>query len=1038
MMRWIIKSSLIFRYLIVAIAAALIFFGVKQLRTMPVDAFPDFAPPLVEIQTEAPGMSAAEVESLVTIQLEDMLSSTPNLDVMRSKSVPELSSIQLLFKPGADEMMARQLVSERLGVAIRDLPSLAGIPSMLPPLSATSRMMHIGVTSQTYSLMDLSMISYWTIRWRLMAVPGVANVIIWGNRFKQMQLQVDPKRLQDAHVSIDSIQEVMSNALDFGFLKYTNGAKAQAGGFLDTPNQRLDIQHLLPVIEPKDLANIPVDNKTKADGSPIVLGDLGQVVWDTTPLIGDAVINGERGLLIIVEKFPWANTLEVTRNVDAALAEMRPGLPGITIDPMLFRSASFIEIAIDNLTVSLFISCLFVMFVLAAFLFEWRTTLISLIAIPLSLVVAGLVLSQFGVTVNTMILAGLVIAIGGVVDDAIIDVENILRRLRQARMENSNRSTASIILHASLEVRGSIIYAVLIDIAVLLPVFFLTGVSGAFFKPLAVAYALALLASMVVALTVTPALCLLLLNKKSLTQQSPLMLWLQRRYDGAHKWVMHKPLPMFVTITVLIMMCLLVVPFFGASLFPSFKERYFLNHWVTEPGTSDAEVVRITKRLSHDLLAIPGVTVFGSHIGRAPQGEEISGINFAENWLHIDESVDYDATLDKINHAINNYPGLFHDVQTYLNERIDETVAGITNPIAVRIYGPDLGVLRELGNTVLRSLSKVEGAVDVHTSLQVDVPHIQIKVDLAKAGRYHLKPGDVLRSAAAIISGLEVSDIYKDGKVYGVAIWGQPSTRHSLDSVRNLPIDTSDGNTVALKDIASVNIMPTPNLIEREVGSRYIDVSFDIARHNLGDIVGDVRERMKGITFPLGYHAEILGEYQERQAAQMLLLAIGIAAAVVVLLLLQAAFNSWRLALLAFITLPSALIGGVLALSAIGGVISLGSLVGFFTVFGIAARNGIMLINHCQHLEQHEGETFGPELVLRGAKERLAPIMMTALAAGLALVPLAISGNIPGQEIEYPMAIVILGGLTTSTLLNLFVMPYLYLCFGKSKKSPGH
>lgn len=1034
MMRWLVSLSLSFRYLVVAIAAVLIFFGVKHLHSMPVDVFPEFAPPLVEIQTESPGMSASEVESLVTIQLEDAFSGTPQLDIMRSKSVPELSSITLIFKPGTDVMIARQLVAERLNAAIHNLPSLAGIPWMLPPLSATSRVMHIGITSDKYSLMDLSMITNWTIRWHLMAVPGVANVIVWGNRFKQLQVQVDPNKLQAEHISVDMVQQITSDALDFGFLKYTNGAKTRAGGLIDTPNQRLNIQHILPIIEPEDLANIPIAKKTNPNGSPMTLGDLGQVVWNSQPIIGDAIIDNDRGLLLIVEKFPWANTLDVTRGIESALAEMGPGLPGIHINSKLFRPASFIEIAIHNLTISLIVACFFVMLILASFLFEWRTTLISLIAIPLSLIVAGLVLNYWGETINTMILAGLVIAIGGVVDDAIIDVENIVRRLRLHRDKKSNRGTASIILEASLEVRGAIIYAVLIDVAVLLPIFFLGGVSGAFFQPLAIAYALALLASMIVALTVTPALCLLLLNQSSLKWQSPLTTWLQRNYEIAHQRVIQAPAVMMFIVVALIVVCFMVIPFLGESLFPSFKERYFLIHWVTKPGTSDNEVVRMTTSLSKELRAIPGVQMFGSHIGRAPQGEEISGINFAENWINIDSSVDYDATLGQIEKVVNSYPGLFHDVQTYLNERIDEVVAGSSYPVIVRIFGPNLEVLRTLAEKIRKTLSKVEGTPNVNTEIQIDIPHIQVKVDLAKAGHYGIKPGDVLRTASALTAGIEVSDIYKAGKIYGVAIWGMPETRYSPESISHLLISTPNGNAVPLNEIASVKIMPTPNIIVREENSRRIDVNLDTYGEELGDTVNDVKKRLEAISFPLGYHAEVLGEYQERQQAKNYLLTAGIGAGIVVFLLLQAAFNSWRLAFLAFFTLPSALIGGILSAYAAGGIISLGSLVGFFTVFGIAARNGIMLINHCQYIEKYEGMPFGSELVLRGAKERLIPILMTALAAGLALIPLTISGNIPGQEIEYPMAIVILGGLITSTLLNLFIVPYLYLRFAKGNR----
>lgn len=1033
MMRWIVNASLHFRYIMLALAAILLIFGTLHLRHVSVDVFPEFAPPLVEVQTETPGLSASEVESLVTIQLEDVFSSIPQLDTIRSKSVPGVSSIVLIFKSGMDILVARQLVQERLDAALRNLPTWAGIPWMLQPLSATSRVVQIGITSKKYSLTDLSMITYWTIRWRLMAVPGVANVVIWGDRFKQMQIEVDPKKLQDYRVTLDNIDELAATALDFGLLKFTESSKTRVGGFIDTPNQRLIVEHILPIVEPQDLEKLPINNKIKSNGLPLTLGDLGQVVWGHQPLIGDAVINGEQGLLLIVEKFPWANTLDVTKGVDAALEELKAGLADIKINANIFRPATFIETAINNLTRTLYISCFLVMLVLIAFLFEWRTTIISLVAIPLSLIAAGLVLDYWEATINTMILAGFVIAIGGVVDDAIIDVENIVRRVRQNHKEGTKRPIVSVILEASLEVRGAIIYAVLIDIAVLLPVFFLTGVSGAFFKPLALAYALALLASMVVALTITPALCLLLLPKAPLERESPLLHRLHHGYNRIQSWIIQTPLLVYFIICTLIIIGIAIVPLLGESLFPAFKERYFLNHWVTEPGTSGSEVLRITKRLSHDLLKIPGVLNFGSHIGRAVQGEEISGINFAENWISIDPSVNYGATIDAIQNVVDGYPGLFHDVQTYLNERIDEVVAGSSYPITVRIYGQDLNILRNLAAQVNHTIEKIPGTTDVHTELQVDVPHIQVNPNLAKLQQYGLKPGDIRRDVGTIIAGIEVSDIHRAGRVYDIMLWGTPETRSSLASVRNLLISTPDGGAVSLKDVADVNILPTPNLIAREHNSRRIDVDLNIEHRDLGEIVSDVKDHLEAIKFPLGYYAEVLGEYEERQAAELRLFGIAFISAVTVLLLLQAAFRKWRLAFLAFFTLPSALVGGLLAALATGGIISLGSLIGFFTVFGIAARNGIMLINHYQYIEQNEGEPFGPALILRGARERLAPILMTALAAGLALVPLVIFGDIPGQEIEYPMAIVILGGLVTSTVLNLFIMPFLY--FRIAKKS---
>jgi Cu/Ag efflux pump CusA len=478
-----------------------------------------------------------------------------------------------------------------------------------------------------------------------------------------------------------------------------------------------------------------------------------------------------------------------------------------------------------------------------------------------------------------------------------------------------------------------------------------------------------------------------------------------------------------------------VSPAFSESLFPTFKERDFLMHWMTVPGTSHPEQVRIVEQGSRELRNVPGVRNFGSHIGQALQGEEIAGVNFSENWISIDPAADYDATLASIQEVAAGYPGLYTDVQTYLNERIDEVLTGTSEDLVVRIHGPNLEVLRGLADEVNDVLASVDGMVDAHPDFVTDVPQIDVEVDLAAAERYGLKPGDVRRAAATLVAGEEVADLFRAGKAYDVQVWSTPATRHSLSGIRELLIDTPSGGRVRLSDVADVQIKPTPNVVERDGATRRIDVGGNVRDRDLGAVVRDVQDRLKGIAFPLGYDAELLGEYAERQSAVDRLLLLAVAAAIGVFLLLQAAYRSWRLALLTFLVLPSALVGGLLAAYVGGGTISLGSLVGFFTVLGIAARNGIMLINHYQHLEAFEGETFGPAMILRGARERLSPILMTALATGLALVPLVILGDLPGQEIEHPMAVVILGGLLTSTLLNLFIVPSLYLRFGRRRVS---
>ena len=1036
MMRSIVGASLKYRFIVLALAAAMMVYGITRIPHMPVDAFPEFAPPRVEIQTPSLGMTADEVEALVTVQMEQAFNGIEGLDLMRSKSIPDLSSVELLFKPGTDLLHARQLVQERLTQVTSTLPTWAAPPVIIPPVSSTGRVMKIGVSSETVSLMDLSMIAYWTIRARLLGVPGVANVAIWGERIKMPQVQVDPQRMLAHNVSLDQVMEGTADALDVGILYFSKGAVIGTGGYIQTPNQRVGIRHVLAISSPEDLAQVPLAGQHQANGAPVRLGDVANVVWDTWPLFGDAVVNAGPGLMLVVEKFPWANTLEVTRGVETALDQLRPGLPGVEMDPNIFRPADFIQVALNNLTRALLIGSILVMVVIALFLFDWRTALISMVAIPLSLMAGALILSLTGGTINTMILAGFVIAIGVVVDDAIIDVENIMRRLRLARQSGSTHSTARVVLDASLEVRQAIIHATIIDAAVLLPIFFVGGLSGAFFQPLALAYALAVMASLVVALTVTPAMSyILLVNAPVEHRRQPLVRWLQDRYEAVLSKIVRHPRPIFVATGIVMVGGAALLPLLGESLFPHFKERDFLIHWITKPGSSVQEERRIVTRLSNELRAIPGVRNFGSHIGQALLADELNGVNFGENWISVDPDADYEETISAIEDVVYGYPGLFHNVETYLNERIDEVLSGSSQTFVVRIYGPDLKIIHDKAEEVERLLRGIPGITDLNVQLQSEVPQVQVEVNLPAAQRFGLKPGDVRRASATLLAGEEVGDIFRDGKAYDVNVWSTPATRNSVSSIRNLPIDTPGGGHVRLGQVADVRISPTQSVIYRENDSRRIDVGAEVTGKDLGRVMEAVDDSLEKVQFPLGYHAVILGEYAEREAASTRLMVFAIGAAIAVFLILLASFQNTRIAVLGFLTLPSALVGGLIGAYVTGDVISIGSLVGFLTVFGIAARNQIMLVSHYQHLERYEGETFGPGLALRGARERLSPILMTALATGLALVPLVITGDIPGHEIEFPMAIVILGGLITSTFLNLFVAPSLYLQFGKSRSA---
>ncbi len=1030
MLRATVGASLRYRFIVIAAATGMMLFGITQIQGAPVDVFPEFAPPRVEVQTIALGMTSEEVEALVTVPLEQTLAGVENLDVIRSTSVPGLSSILMIFEPGTDLLLARQLVAERIAIITPTLPTWAAPPFMMQPLSATSRVVKIGMTSDTVSMIDMSAMSYWTIRPRLLSVPGVANIAIWGERLKQFHVQVIPERLAEEGVSLNHVMESVSEALDEGILFFSSGNVIGTGGWVESANQRLGIHNVPVIVDPEDLGGIQLIGRA---GKVVELRDVAELKIDHMPLWGDAVINDGPGIMLIVEKFPWANTLDVTRGVEEAMAELAPGMTGIEVDTTIFRPATFIETALGNLTNALVLGSILVFVVLILFLFDWRTALVSLVAIPLSLMAAFLVVSYAGITINTMILAGLVISVGVVVDDAIIDIENITRRLRLARLAGKTTPAEDVVLDASIEVRGAIIYATLIDVVAILPVFFIVGLSGAFFQPLAFSYALAVLASLLVALTVTPALALILLKRAPIERrESPVAKRLQGAYLRLLQRIVYRARPAYLAVAGVTVAGIVVGTQLGQSLLPDFKERDFLMHWLTVPGTSHPEEMRISIEACVELRTIPGVRNCGSHIGQALLADEVVGIEFGENWISVDPSVDYDETRAKVVEVVEGYPGLQRDVQTYLKERIREVLTGTSEAVVVRIFGPDLEVLREKAEEVEEALSHIPGIIDLHRELQIEIPRIGVEVDLAKAGPLGIKPGEVRRATSALIASEEVGDIFFGGLAYDVHVWSVPEARDSVNAIANLPIDTNRGDTVPLHEIATVEIGPTPNTIKHEGLFRKIDVDANVEGRDLGSVIRDVEAALARIDFPQGYHPELLGEYAERQAATDRLMLFAFIAVGGIFLLLQTSFGSTRLALLSFSTLPFALVGGILAASVTGGVLSLGSLVGFFTVLGIAARNGIMMINHFQHLEREEGEAFGPGLVLRGARERLSPILMTALATGLALVPLAIAGDLPGHEIEHPMAIVILGGLITSTLLNLFVTPSLYLRFAKS------
>ncbi|MEO6212090.1 MAG: efflux RND transporter permease subunit [Vicinamibacterales bacterium] len=1026
-MSWLVSRSLHYAPVLLVLAFLGGISGFFEVGNIPLDVFPEFAPPVVEIQTEAPGLSTPEVEQAVSVPIESALSGIPSVDIIRSKSVLGLSSVVLILERGTNLMETRQIVQERLSRLTSSLPTVAHAPVMLSPLSSLSRVLKIGVTSSSLSQVQLTTLIRWTVRPQLMAIPGVANVAIWGQRDRQLQVLIDSDRLAAHNVTIDQVLGAARDAV-----------AVETGGFLDTANQRLAISHVAAITSAEDLGRVVV---TKRQGGTLRLGDVATIAEGHQAPIGDAIINDVPGLLLIVEKQPGANTLEVTRGVEEALNRLRPALPGVEMDSTIFRPATFIEMSLANLNRALLIGCILVVIVLIVFLEDWRTALISAVAIPLSLIAAGLILRYRGGTIDTMVLAGLVIALGEVVDDAIIDVENIVRRLRLNRALPEPRPVLDVIFHASLEVRSAVVYGSLIVVVVFIPVLMLEGLSGAFFRPLATSYILAIMSSLFVALTVTPAMALMLLPGHETARDPRVVRWLKARYGALLPRLIRRPSRAMFALAGLLLLTAVSTPLLGEEFLPNFREYDFLMHWVEKPGTSLKAMTRITERASKELRTIPGVRNFGSHIGRAEVADEVVGPNFTELWISLDPEVPYEATVAKVQAVVDGYPGLYRDLLTYLRERIKEVLTGASATIVVRTYGPDFAALQGAAAQVRGVMSQVDGVIDLKVQAQVLVPQIEVRFRPERAEVFGLTPGDVRRATTTMMKGTKVGAFVEDQRFFDVVVWGTPDTRANLESVRALRIPTPGGGTVPLTAVADVQVMPVANEITRENGSRRIDVTCNVRGRDLGSVARDIEAKLAGLPLGAGYHAEVLGESAARAASSRKLMMWGFVALGGILLILMLDFNSIRLTLLVFLTLPFALVGAIAAAFLTGGVLSLGSLVGLVTVVGIAARNGIMLVSHYRHLEREEGMTFGPELIIRGAEERLAPILMTALATGLALVPIALSGDKPGHEIEHPLAVVILGGLVTSTVLNLFLMPPLYLKFGKTRSpatGPSH
>ncbi|MEA2177011.1 MAG: hypothetical protein QOG77_308, partial [Solirubrobacteraceae bacterium] len=1005
---------------------------------------PEFTPPYAEIQTEALGLSAEEVEQFITVPLEaDLLNGVEGVDVIRSESVAGMSSIVLVFTAGTDVYRGRQLVQERL-IQAHALPNVSKPPTLLPPLSSSSRVLMIGVSSDQLSPIEQSVIARWTVRPRLMGVPGVANVAIWGMRDQELQVQVDPQRLRDRNVTLNQIVKTTGNAQVVSPLTFLQASTPGTGGFIETPQQRLQVRNVLEKLaDPAELGKVTVEDT----GGRLRLSDVADVTVDHQPLIGDAVVNDREGLLLVVEKFPGANTLAVTRGVEDALDRLRPGLSGMQTDTSVFRPATFIERATDNLTLALVIGCALMALALAALLLQWRALLVCLVTIPLSLVAAALVLDLMGQGFNAVSLTGLAVAVAVVIDDAVAGTENVARRLRRHRGRDGAPAVSAIVRDASGEMRSPLTYATLIVLLAIVPVVVMEGRPGAFFEPLALSYALAVTAAMVVATTVTPALSALVFAKGGPGRASPVVERLRPRYEAGLSRFARTPRTALVAAGACVLVGLAALPFLQTGLLPSFKDRDVLVRLDGRPGTSNPRMTALATAVSRQLRSIPGVENVGAHVGRAVTGDQVVDVSASELWVSIDSGADYDATVASIEDVVGRVPGVDRDVVTYTTQKIRDVGAlddgrndvtgnglnvltGSDRPLVTRLYGQDIDVLRREAAKVRQAMAQVDGVVDPRIEVPTVQPTLEIEVDLERAQGYGIKPGDVRRAEATMLQGLQVGSVFQGQKVFDVVVQGVAETRRSVADVRNLLLDRPGGGHVRLGAVADVSVRPTPAVIERDAVSRRVDVEADVAGRSLSSVAKDVEARIAGISLPLEYHAEVLQRTMGGEAGATRMIVFGVGAAIAAFLLLQAAFRSWRLAGVAFVVLPVGLAGGVLAALVAGADLSMGAAAGLLALGGLTVRHTVLMIRHLQDLERDEGEAFGPALVQRGAAERLTPTLATVAALALLALPFVVMGSRPGLEVLHPMAVVILGGLVTTTFLVLFVLPALYLRFG--------
>jgi Cu/Ag efflux pump CusA len=1043
-----------FRLLILAAAIGLMAFGIVQLRDARLDVLPEFSPPYAEVQTEALGLSAEEVEQLITVPLEaDLLNGVEGIDVIRSESLPGLSSVVMVFQSGTDIYRARQLIEERLAQA-HALPNVSKPPTLLQPLSSANRVLMIGMSTSELTPIEQSVIARWTVRPRLMGVPGVANVSIWGLRDQQLQVQVDPTTLRDRKVTLNQVINTAGNAQVVSPLTFLEASTPGTGGFVETPQQRLQVRHLLEKIaNPDELAKVPIEGTSGA----LKLGDVADIKVDHQPLIGDAVVNGKPGLILVVEKFPGVSTTQVTRDVQQALETLRPGLSGIETDTSWFAPADYVAAAKSNLGLAVAIGAGLLLLALAAMRFHWRAALVGVITVPLSVITAALIVDLLGYGLNALVIAGLAAAVAIVVDEAITPGNAVVQRLRSRRASPDAEPTWVGIQQALATVHRPLIYGGIIALLAILPVAVLEGRPGAFFTPMVLAYAIAVIAALIIGVTVGPALSSLLFARwepKEAPERGPVP-WLGVRYRSAVQRFSGSLRPALLVTAACGLVAVAILPFVNTALTPTFQDRNVVVRLQGQPDVSSEAMSQRAADLGNTIRALPGITGVGATVGRAVTGDRVVNVSSSDVWVSIAPDANYKTTLSAIENAARQVPGTTADVVPYSTQEMRDVgslhtgantvtgsgldvLTGLNTPLAVRVYGQDPKILAAEAAKVQQLMTTIDGISSPRVEGAATQPTIEIEVNLDKAQQVGISPGDVRRAEATVLQGIQVGSVFEEQKVFDVIVKGTPATRRSVADVQSMLIDVPGGGHVRLGDVADVRVVQTPPVIRRDAVSRRVDVVADLDGRSSSAVVADLERQLATMSFPIEYHAEVIAKTTADEIGIGRAIGFAIGAAIAALLLFQAAFNSWRLALVATAALPLSLTGGLITGLFSGPTFGLGSLLGLLAILGLAARYITTMLSSIQGENRMRMSDDDADTVYQRAQESFGSMIISGIAIAALALPVVILGPRPGLEIVQPLALVLLGGVVSSLIVALFVLPsaYLHLIPPRAEEAP--